>query len=185
MNVQIAQKKSHQNWSIGRPRCDFLGMLMNLGKLVFFMFFDAAKRRAKIMKTNNLGRAEIENCGPLIVLVGHLSSGSGQTGWFYILKFDNAWHRPASADFGAHWILKGSQKCIIFALRPRAVPEKTKKLMENNARRSSLRRKKKCSHYTCCNLRGLAGLEIWYKMKLQKASKINPNWQLWNHRVGF
>ena len=44
-----------------------------------------------------------------IIQLGPLSSGYGHFGWLYIPLFDTAWHRPVSADFGAHWILKGSQ----------------------------------------------------------------------------
>ena len=36
----------------------------------------------------------------IIIQIGSLSSGSGLFGWFYIPLFDNARHRPVSADLG-------------------------------------------------------------------------------------
>ena len=109
MEIQLAPKR-HQPWSIKRRRRDFFQILMNFGKLVFCCFWRLAKGGPKETKTRDLGRAEIESCRQIIIQVGHLSSGSGRFGWFYIPLSGNAWHWPVPADFGAHWILNGSPK---------------------------------------------------------------------------
>ena len=118
IQVQITQKR-HQNWSIKRPRYDLLRLWWISASLCFLCFWGAGKRRAQkspnislLVVRNRVTGSKKERKGDyrenVIIQWGHLSSGSGHFGWFYIPLFDNTWHRPELADFGAHWIVKGS-----------------------------------------------------------------------------
>ena len=111
MKVQMAPP-SHQNWSIGRPRCVcFRYSWIGASLFLFFYVFGGCQKAAPKNKKNRLrakSRAAVDRGEGIIIQIGSLSSGSGHFGWFYILLFDNAWHQLVSADFGTHWILKGS-----------------------------------------------------------------------------
>ena len=99
----------HQNWSLWRPRFDFLRFWWIWASFLFFFCIFECWQKAipKIQNIRFLAKGEVQKM-IVIIQVWPLSSGSGHFIWFYISLSDNAWHQPVSADFGARWILKGS-----------------------------------------------------------------------------
>ena len=134
MEVQIASRR-HQVWSLWRPRFNFLkccwwqayffdvfGGWQKAGRQIKQIWFWACRNRGT-GKNRTLSSSKLD----------HQLLGSGCFSWHYIPLSDNAWPQLVSSDFGAHWILKGSQN-LLFCIkstwigkkwRPRAVLEKT------------------------------------------------------------
>ena len=101
MEVQMAPT-SHQHWSLGCPRSHFWSFYGFRQACFCWCFFVRPKGGPKSWTNQLWGgmMAPINNpAGPLSWQI---------LGRLHILLFDNAWHRPVSADFGTHWILKGS-----------------------------------------------------------------------------
>ena len=78
----------------------FFKIWIDLGKFVFSMFWGTGKNK---QQKQILSEFWIQ----IMIQRGPLSSGLACFSRHYILFFDNARHRPVSADLGAHWVLKG------------------------------------------------------------------------------
>ena len=102
--------------------------LYGLGQNYVFNVLGFGKKAGQNQNKNTLGAfGRLDGLKKLALAAIYNQGGPptlADSGRVYTLLSDNAWHRPVSADFDAHWIVKGFRKWVFILKRIDIIWEK-------------------------------------------------------------